>query len=178
MHPIVHPVVGYLCYAGSTRVRHGSEPTALATLVAVVAATLPDLIDQPLAAAGLTPVTRTVGHSLLFAVPLVAVVWLVARRRERDELGVAFAIGYGSHLAADMPWHILAGDVDELGFLLWPLTPMPPYSGVKSLGTVPGLEITVTTLWLEAIIFVSGLALWWHDGRPGLEVVRDRLTRG
>ncbi|AXR78601.1 metal-dependent hydrolase [Natrarchaeobaculum sulfurireducens] len=173
MQPIVHPVVGYVCYAVYARWADGTPPASSPAAVAVVAATLPDLLDQPLYHAGITPVGRTIGHSLLFAVPLVALVWLVARRRGQSRLAVAFAIGYGSHIAADVPWHVLAGDYHELGFLLWPVTPMPAYSGVKTLGTVGGLE--VTTLWLEAVIFVGGVALWWADGRPGLDLLGRRF---
>ena len=171
MQPVVHPVVGYICYAAYTRLGDGEPPEGAPALVAIVAATLPDLIDQPLWHAGVTPVGRTIGHSLLGALPLVVLAWLLARRWGRPTLGAAFAIGYASHLAADVPWHVLAGDYDELGFLLWPLTHMPPYSGVKQLGTVGGLE--VTTLALEAVIFLAGGALWWHDGRPGLATLRE-----
>lgn len=174
MQPIVHPVVGYICYAAYTRGRDGESPRDLPALVAVVAATLPDLIDQPLYHAGVTPVGRTVGHSLLGAVPLVVLAWLLARRWDRQTLGVAFAVGYASHIAADIPWHLLSGDSHELGFLLWPITHMPPYSGVKSLGTIGGLE--VTTLALEAVIFLAGVALWWRDGRPGLVTLRRALS--
>lgn len=170
MQPIVHPVIGYVCYAGYTRARHGRPPREVPTIVAVWAAILPDLIDQPLWIVGVTPVGRTFAHSLLGAVLIVSVVGVLARRRRRQELGVAFAIGYVSHVAADVPWHVLAGDYHELGFLLWPLTEMPAYTGVKVVGTVGGVE--VTTLWLEAVLFVGGAFLWWRDDRPGLAVVR------
>ncbi|WIV66338.1 metal-dependent hydrolase [Natrialbaceae archaeon AArc-T1-2] len=173
MQPVVHPIVGYLCYAAYTRASRGDAPAGEPALVAVVAATIPDVVDQPLWLASATPVGRTIAHSLLFAVPVVVAVWLLSRRRGRPTLGVAFAVGYLSHVATDVPWHVLAGDYDELGFLLWPLTQMPQYSGVKPLGTVAGLEIT--TLWLEAVIAVAGIALWWHDGRPGLETIRSWL---
>ncbi|THE62925.1 metal-dependent hydrolase [Salinadaptatus halalkaliphilus] len=174
MQPVVHPVVGYLCYAAYARWADGNPPASTPATVAIVAATIPDLLDQPLYHAGITPVGRTVGHSLLFAVPVVALAWLVARRRGRDRLGVAFAIGYSSHVATDIPWHVLADDYHELGFLLWPATQMPEYSGVKPLGTVPGLGLEATTLWLEAVIFLGGVALWWRNGMPGLDLVRDR----
>lgn len=176
MQPVVHPVVGYLCYAVYARWTAGEPPASAPALVAIVAATLPDLIDQPLYHAGVTPVGRTIGHSLLFAVPLVGLVWWLFRRRGRDRLGVAFAIGYGSHIATDVPWHVIAGDFHELGFLLWPVTPMPQYSGVKPLGTVPGIRLEATTLWFEAVIFVAGIALWLVDGRPGLDVVRRTIA--
>ncbi|CAI50322.1 DUF457 family protein [Natronomonas pharaonis DSM 2160] len=170
MQPIVHPVVGYLCYAGYVRASDGEAPQGELTVVAVFAAVLPDLIDQPLWLIGVTPVGRTVAHSLFGGALLVGAVGLLARRRGRTDIGVAFAIGYASHIAADIPWHVLAGDYHELGFLLWPVTGMPAYSGVKSLGTVGAVDIT--TLWLEAILFVAGAALWWNDGCPGVEVVR------
>ncbi len=170
MLPIVHPVVGYLCYAAYTRIRRGQRPDGEPTAVAVVAATLPDLVDQPLWLLGATPVGRTITHSLLVALPVVAVVGVIARRRGRPELGIAFAIGYLSHLAADVPWHVLAGEYDELGFLFWPITHMPAYTGTKTLGIVWGVELT--TLWIEAVLFVTGIGLWWYDGRPGLELLR------
>ncbi len=170
MQPVVHLAVGYLCYAAYTRLHHGREPADLPALVAVFAAGLADLIDKPLDAAGVVPVGRTIGHSLLFVIPLVLLVWIVASRRDRRLLGVAFAIGYLSHVATDIPWHVLSGDFDELGFLLWPVTEMPAYTGVKPLGTVAGIEIT--TLWLEAVILVAAVACWWMDGRPGVGLFR------
>ncbi|WP_255169603.1 metal-dependent hydrolase [Natrononativus amylolyticus] len=175
MQPVVHLAVGYLCYAAYSRWRRGKPPGEAPALAAIAGAALPDLLDQSLYHGGLTPVGRTIGHSLLFAVPVIAVVWLVASGRNRRLLGPAFAIGYLSHLATDVPWHVLSGDYDELGFLLWPITHMPEYSGVKTLGHVGGLE--VTTLWLEAPILVAGIALWWHDGRPGTEAIRRAVSR-
>ena len=166
MQPIVHLAVGYLCYAALVRYRHGRAPRDAPAVVVLFAALLPDLIDKPLASAGVVPVGRTVAHSLLIAVPLVVAVWLVADRRGRPTLGVAFAVGYLSHVAADVPWHVLSGAVDELGFLLWPLTEMPAYTGVKPLGEVAGLS--VTTLWIEAVVLLVGFALWIADGLPGI----------
>ncbi len=170
MQPIVHLAVGYLCYSGYTRFTRHKPPEAMPLLAALFGALLPDLLDKPLELLGVAPVGRTIGHSLLFAIPLVASVWLLLRRRSHERIAVAFAIGYGSHLASDVPWHLLSGDYDELGFLLWPITPMPEYTGTKSLGAVFGVEIT--TLWVEVVILFAGIALWWHDGRPGLESVR------
>lgn len=169
MQPIVHPVVGYLCYSGYIRLKHGRQPRGEPTLVAVFAAVLPDLIDQPLWLVGITSVGRTAAHSLFGTIAIVGVVVFIARRRGRLDFGVAFAIGYVSHIAADIPWHVLAGDFDELGFLFWPVTDMPAYSGVKVLGTVGGVELT--TLWLEALIFAFGVAVWWYDGQPGINVL-------
>ena len=171
MQPIVHLAVGYCCYAGYIRWREGTGavPGERATTVAVFGAILPDLLDKPPWLLGLAG-GRTIGHSLLFAVPLVIAGRSLARSRGCPTLGTAFAIGVATHLAADVPWHVLAGDYDELGFLLWPITPMPPYSGTKPLATVGGVE--VTTLWLEAVVLVAGAALWWADGRPGLGEIR------
>ena len=170
MQPVVHLAVGYLCYAGYARWREGTPPGERATLAALFGAVLPDLLDKPPWMLGLA-VGRTIGHSLLFAVPVVVGGWLLARSRERPTLGIAFAIGVGSHLATDVPWHVIAGDYDELGFLLWPITPMPPYSGTKPLATLGPIEMT--TLWLEAAILVAGAGLWWADSRPGLAAIRN-----
>lgn len=170
MLPVVHLVVGYLCYAGYTRVTRGRVPDEAPALVAIIGAALPDLLDKPLWIAGVVEVGRTIGHSLLFGVPLMIVVWLVARNRRREPFGIAFAIGYASHLVTDIPWHVISGEYHELGFLLWPITPMPAYTGTKPLASVG--DVVITTLWIEAVILVVGGAVWWRDGRPGTEAIR------
>jgi len=173
MQPIVHPVVGYICYAIYTRLSDGNRPEAEPTIMVIFAATLPDLIDQPLWLLGITPVGRTFAHSLFGAVFCIGIAALIAHHYGRRDLGVAFAIGYLSHIAADIPWHVMAGDYHELGFLLWPVTEMPAYSGVKTVGSIGGVEIT--TLWFEAAIFLFGVVLWWVDGRPGFELLRRHI---
>ena len=178
MQPVVHLAVGYVCYAAYTRSRYDAVPDEAPALAAIVGTALPDLIDKPIWLAGIVDVGRTVGHSLLFALPLVVAVWLFARARGHPILGVAFTVGYLSHVATDVPWHVISGDYEELGFLLWPITPMPAYTGTKPLVTLGGLEVTVTTLWLEVVILVAGVALWWVDGRPGTGVFRRRLGDG
>ncbi len=72
----------------------GTSPGEGPALAAVFGAALPDLIDKPIWFVGVVDVGRTIGHSLLFAVPLVVLAWAVARSRGRELLGVAFAIGY------------------------------------------------------------------------------------
>ncbi len=172
MQPVVHLAVGYLCWAAYTRYERNEPPAQAPTVAVLLGAAIPDLIDKPLYAAGVVDVGRTVGHSLFFVLTLVAAVWFVTRRLDRGRLGLAFAVGLFSHIVTDVPWHLLSGDYDELGFLLWPVTPMPAYTGVKPLGTVGGVE--VTTLSLEAIILLAGIVVWWMDGRPGFELPRNR----
>jgi vacuolar-type H+-ATPase subunit I/STV1 len=173
MLPPVHLAVGYLCYAAYARWRYDRPPADGTAAAAVLAAAIPELLDKPLYWLGIVPVGRTVGHSLLFALPLIALVWIISHRHGRAVLGVAFAIGYLSHIVTDVPWHLVSGEYHELGFLLWPITHMPEYTGTTTLGVLMGIE--VTTLWLEAAILVCGVALWVFDDMPGTAVVRDRL---
>lgn len=170
MQPIVHPVVGYVCYAGYTRARYGEHPNEAGAIVAVCAASLPDLIDKPLWLVGVTPVGRTLGHSLLGVLVIGGGIGAIARWRGRSELAIAVLVGYSSHVVADVPWHVFAGTVSELGFLLWPITRTPAYTGIKPIGTAFGVELT--TLWVEVVLFVAGGAFWWTDGCPGRDALR------
>lgn len=86
----------------------------------------------------------------------------------------AFAIGYLSHVAADVPWHLLGGNLEELGFLLWPVTSMPEYYWIEPIGTIGGT--TVTTLWLEAVIVFAGVVLWAYDRAPGCGWLLRRIA--
>lgn len=174
MFPPVHLAVGYLAYSGLRRAA-GERPAAAPALAAVVAAAIPELVDQPLYyALGLSS-TRTLGHSLLVAVP-VSLAALVAARRLSvpDAAGTGFAVGYLAHPPADALWPLVLGLEEELGFLLWPVIHSPEYAGQKPLFAVGGT--TVTTLWVELPLLALGLAVWWRDGAPGLRAVRDRLA--
>lgn len=174
MFPPVHPGVAYLVYAGWVRLRGEAPPGDLATLGVVVGAAIPDLVDQSLSLLVAMPSTRTVGHSLLVAIPAsILVVVLVRERSLPNAVGEGVAVGYLSHPVADALWPLLLGKYAELGFLLWPITHSPAYEGQKELFVVG--EFAVTTLWLELPILAVALIVWRRDGSPGLEPVRRRL---
>ena len=138
MLPWTHFGFGYALFAAvlvARRVRGwsaGRGPAGVnsrAELLALGLATqLPDLIDKPLAwVLFVLPGGRSLAHSLLFAGPLVAAVWLFARRRGHPEVAGAFALGYASHLVGDVYVAVAFWRPEEFTFLLWPLAPPYPY---------------------------------------------------
>lgn len=176
MFPAAHPGAAYLLYAAGRRSIGTGTPSHGATLWLVAGAVLPDLIDQSLYHYQLlgVPSTRTLGHSLLFVVPATVVVLVGARRSSlSNDVGTGFAVGLLSHPAIDAVFPFLLGRFDELGFLLWPLTHSPPYVGNKPLFGVG--DVAVTTRWVDLFVLAMALALWWRDGRPGLEPLVARL---
>jgi hypothetical protein len=174
MFPPVHLALGYLVYSGLRR-SVGERPAPGPALAAVGGGAVPDLVDQPLYyALGLSS-TRTLGHSLLVAVPIGLAAVLVARRLSvPDAVGAGFAVGYLAHPPADALWPLALGLERELGFLLWPVTHSPEYVGRKPLFVVG--DLTVTTLWFELPLLALGVVAWWRDGAPGVSAVRERLT--
>ena len=171
MFPLVHPGVAYLCYAIVLHFAGRDVPDDRATIALVLGSILPDLIDLPLHAAFSLPSTRTVGHSLLVAVPVCVIVGLLVRQTSLPmTVAAGFAVGYTSHLLADAFWPLVLGIPDELGFLLWPLTPSPPYVGQKPLIFIG--DVAITTLWIELPLLLVAVVLWWTHGRPGLPLLR------
>lgn len=127
MLPWTHAVFGYLLLlvvAG-----YLGRGLSRAELAAVIVGTqLPDIIDKPLAWwFSLLPSGRSLAHSLLVAVPLVVVVLAYAWHRSHPEAGVAFGLGYASHLVGDAYVAVIYWRPEELTFLLWPLLPPYPY---------------------------------------------------
>lgn len=122
MWPWDHAAVGYLLLSAATRLGWQRPPTQRAGVVAVFAALLPDLIDKPLSwGLALLPSGRSLGHSLLVALPLVALVAVVAMAAKRHEIGLGFALGYLSHLAGDVAYPLVVKGELRLGFLFWPV---------------------------------------------------------
>jgi len=122
MWPWGHLAVAYLLYTVITHRRFGRPPRAVPAIALAFGSQTPDLIDKPLAwNFGILPGGRTLAHSLFVVALLVPVVLLVADRLEGRAIGVAFLIGYCSHLLADVPPRVLSGEFAHAAYLLWPV---------------------------------------------------------
>jgi hypothetical protein len=92
--------------------------TRLSPLWLVCGAALPDLVDKPLAMAGVTDLFHSVGHSGLLVVLAVPVAL-------SGRTGLALAVGWGSHLFLDAFHVVLNGRASDALFLGWPVV-VPP----------------------------------------------------
>jgi hypothetical protein len=192
MWPWGHLAVGYITYATYTRYRHDAHPTAAPVVVLTLATQLPDLVDKPLAySVGVLPEGRALAHSILVAAPLCALALAVARRRDgwRARSGVAFAMGYATHLLGDAVRSLLALDSRGLTFLAWPILPPPDYDTTSFDGHVEQFREATTRLAggeltpfaTEWLLFALMVGLWlWHRAPPlgaTLVALRGEQTR-
>ncbi len=192
MMPWTHAIVAYIGYSVASHALSRTPPTTRETALLTVGALLPDLVDKPLAwQFGVLQGGRTLGHSIFIAAPLSVAAVVVAVRRGRPRLGLAFAAGYLLHLPGDiLPTYLATGEL-ELGTLLWPLTDgggsqgesfvqefmsnMVPYAkgiaaAILSGGLSRGL-LLLLSLWALAV------ALWVYDGMPIARDSYDWLRR-
>lgn len=163
MLPWTHAAVGYLLLVGLWLAL--GRRVSKAELVAVLVGTqLADLVDKPLAWwFGVLPAGRSLAHSLLFAVPLTALVVGVAWRRRHPEVGAAFGLGYLSHLAGDVYVAVYYWRVEEFTFLLWPLLPPYPYDDFTGFWNFAGtVELTLPLVVAVGASGLVGLAFLVH----------------
>lgn len=186
MWPWEHLAVGYLVYALITR-RRNVPLTDWEILFLVIGTQFPDLVDKTLGwVVGILPGGLTIGHSLLFALPVVTVIVLVTRGTRMRFWGTAFGAGYLSHLPGDVLYPVLLGDGPAVDFLLWPLTSAEPSYSDGVLTIVQALFGKFLThlstpagrlyLFFEALLLSVALLVWVRDGCPGPGVAR-RLFR-
>jgi len=175
--PWEHVAVGYLLVSAATRLLRGRPPTRLAGVVAVGAALLPDLVDKPLSwGLAVLPSGRSLGHSILIAIPVVIVVAVAARAMDRRDLGLAFGLGYLSHLAGDVAYPLVVDGELRLGFLFWPIVPADtsgsggglPYLTELVAEFLQYLTSPIGVLYVAADLLLVGTALvvWLLDVRP------------
>lgn len=185
MWPWSHAAVGYLCYSISTRLV-GHRPTAGPTVAVLFGTLLPDLVDKPLSwVFGLVPQGYAVAHSVTLAVPLGIAAFVLARRRGRRPLGIAFVVGYWSHLLGDVLFGVLRSNPHAFGRVLWPIVTLPPYD--RPVFARLGEYVSVFTGFQstdDAMIVILGASVvyvtfgvWIVDGRPGLAPIRRALER-
>ncbi|MFC7135291.1 MULTISPECIES: metal-dependent hydrolase [Salinibaculum] len=166
MWPWGHFGLGYLLALfvdrGDTATSGGFAPTA----ALAVGTQFPDMVDKPLAwTVSLLPNGRSLAHSVFITALVIGAVVVLARRYDVPAVGTAFGLGYGSHLAGDGLYPLLAGDFEALGFLLWPVVPPIEYSTPQSFGAhVSRLEVSPTVGFEVGLFFVASV-LFWHSLR-------------
>jgi len=170
MWPIGHGAVAYICYSLSTRSRSDPAPDALAVVLVGLGSQFPDLFDKTLTwYANVLPAGRSMFHSLLVLIPLVTILYLLARRRGKAEYGFAFGLGVLSHPLADAA-PALWGDTN-VNFLLWPLLPLDLTEGDPTILELLRSSMSDPYFLVEFLLLCVALALWRTDGYPGLELV-------
>jgi len=188
--PLGHAALAYLSYVGVAGLTRRPLPVRWALVPLAVASQLPDLLDKPLSYYDVIVSGRSLGHSLLTAIVLVALVGLAVRRVARAETGLrarvaertplAFVVGYLSHLLGDSVDAVLAGRYGELRFLLWPLLPPIDYPKDDVSPLVRLLEANqrpLTHPQLELVLLAAGvfLALEAWDRTRGRQTAADDL---
>ena len=190
MWPWGHLLFGYLVYTVGIRVWNRRGPRDVSTFALAFGTQFPDLIDKPANWYFDIYDGRAIGHSLFVMVPLCLVVYLLARKYERQGLGVAFAVGTLSHLASDALFPVVRGSGLNAPYLFWPLVPAPVYPsdsftdhfvrlqskfGSLDAASIPGLIDGGFGLYLA---FVFGtIGIWMLDGFPGVGFVWRALVR-
>lgn len=187
MWPWEHLALGYLLYSGQRRIRGRARPTGGETALLTVGTQCPDLIDKPLAwTFDVLPSGISLAHSLVGTAGLCLLALAVARRRNRLRVGVAFTVGYLSHLLGDVLFYLLADGRLVVRFLLWPLVARPPIGettfAAELFGLLGGFLAFLSTprgglyLVFELLLVGGAFLLWAADGRPGLRAVIGRLS--
>lgn len=182
MWPWEHVAVGYLALSVGTHLLRRRPPMDREAIAAAVGAVLPDLIDKPLAwGLGLFPSGYGAAHSVFFALPAAAATVALARARGRTSVGVAMAVGYLSHLPADLFARTIADGRVPVERVLWPVRTDTSTYPEGFLGTfwsflqayVGGLlagELDVA-LFVPLVAVGICLVVWLRDGAPGLRPV-------
>lgn len=129
-----HILVGYIF----------GEVTERPSVWVILGTGLPDVIDKPLAIAGVTELFHTAGHSALALVALAVAVRI-------DPRGVALWIGWASHISMDATQMILNGRPTDTQFLLWPVVKHVPVINL------PPVEFFLRYLGTQAFYFEIGL---------------------
>jgi hypothetical protein len=179
MWPWEHLAIAYIAYTIFTRTTLGRPPARGGALAVAFASQFPDLVDKSLGwAVGVLPSGQSLGHSLLFAVPIALLVGVFSVWRGRSDVGLAFGIGYLSHLPGDVVYPVLLGGDLNLSFLLWPILapsgsqPTAVLAYVQELfaafGAILASPRGVYYLGFELLLLTVALGLWVYDGTPGL----------
>jgi len=167
MWPWGHLAVAYLLSTGYVRARFDRRIRGESVLVLVLGSQLPDLVDKPLGwYLGVLPSGRSLGHSLLFVVPVAVLCYALARRLGRPEAGAVFGVAALSHTLGDaLPALWGPGNASHL---LWPLLPTPHEGGAPGLLALFRNAASQPFFIVELLLVVAAAAVWYREGYPGV----------
>lgn len=170
--------MGYLAYSLLARLSGGRVDGPLLAAVGL-GTQFPDVVDKVLWWGGLLPAGRSLAHSLFVAVPLSLLAVRLAARRGRPAAGTAFAVGYLTHLPGDAVSVLARGSVRQVGFLLWPLTPVTPGRGtaVARMFDVLGSPAAYLSSGYRSLFVLVVVLVWVADGLPGVAGLGRSLGR-
>lgn len=182
MWPWEHVLFGYLCYSLFCHAYYQEPPAGLASLLVVVASVLPDVIDKPLFwQFDVVTSGYTLGHSLLFAVPLAILAGVLAWSQGQGPSGLAFGIGYMLHLVGDVLKSYIDHGTLTAEHILWPIivADTTEHAGFVD-GVRHNLSMYVSQLGdpgtyvsLQVSVGAVAVLLWIYDGTPGPGVIRS-----
>lgn len=176
MWPWGHFAFGYFLYSGFARVSSVRELDGYSVVFIIFGTQFPDLVDKPLAwTFHVLPSGRSLAHSVFAAVFVSTLIGIYCRSRGRPDLGIAFTIGYFSHLVGDGFRALLTGQYAYLSYLGWPLLPPPPYGDEGGfLAHIPTIEFSPAFLF-QVVLVTLLYVLWIEDGAPGRKELRRFL---
>lgn len=169
MLPWGHLGVAYLTYSLVVRRVTGRPPRGWPAVALAVGSQLPDLIDKPLAwELGVLPAGRSLGHSLVF-IALVALALHAVVGPRHVATWAAFVFGQVAHTLTDAAPLVVAGRYEELGYLLWPVTPLAPVPGELQRDIITHILTAEASpmRYLGVVVFLVAGVVWWLDGAPG-----------
>jgi hypothetical protein len=117
----------------------------------LVGASVPDLVDKPLAMAGITELFHSVGHSALL-LPLMAFVAATSRH------GVVLTVGWVSHLILDAAHIVINGRPSDALFLAWPVVISPDPLALPPLAFV-SYYLWSPSFFIEVLVWLAVAAL-------------------
>lgn len=164
VYPLGHLAFGYLSIVALARVRDWEfqYPHGLTLALLAIGTQLPDIIDKPLAYAGVLPNGRSLAHSLLILTPVVflGVRYLTHKGYESEARVLAVAIA--SHLLGDSYLLILRQEWRELGFLLWPVVPglQYPSDDIAPWVRILNAGFDSPQLQFQYLLFAGAVAIW------------------
>jgi hypothetical protein len=191
MWPWEHLAFGYVLYAIYIRLRGllapGDSYVPPSDRVAVglaVGTQFPDLVDKPLAwVFGLLPSGVSLAHSVFVALPVVILLTVSDRWWGLDGVGIAFGMGYLSHLAGDLLYPLAVEGGISITYLMWPVVPkssdLGPFIDDVELFWAAFVQFLATPrgqlyLLFELVFLAVALALWLWDGTPGVRWLDGR----
>lgn len=191
MWPWSHAALGYLLYSFGARLI-GRRPSGYPAIVLLFATQLPDLVDKPLSwVFDVFPQGYSIAHSVFIAVPLGVAILAIAAWRHRTECGIAFIVGYWSHLLGDVLFALIESNPLAFERVLWPVVTLPPYgtelTGFERLELYVSafLELLLTQeatfILIAALLIYFGpfffaFLVWIIDGAPGVAALRRLLS--